>query len=482
LKTLQNIDREYHRIEVGFSTKIERHPKDQSRDSSAYPLPPPKKKMELDSKPHVFTEEEQTSHDHSLNLMGEDSIRLDPSAIPSVVSLRDVVEDTPEPDEPLSSLVVANRGHNAVFKALEQLEQLDDSLELHMEKSIVGELTNWVVAGTRKNTKTATTTTTDNQEEGAPTATSETTTTTATSTTNPFSSSEEALNAMELMGSAIPRRVCQHPFRRNDIVWVCRTCQSDETCVLCHACYKASNHEGHDVAFYHAQAGGCCDCGDPDAWDPEGFCPHHGPMAAGSAGAAAAAAGLPTGVVPRVRGLVPACGEWLVNEICRDSRVAQQRPKAAIQPSRKSNYHRSSSLPTPIPPSAETAAGEEEGGDGVASRNHHTNRRNTRSHFNASTGRASFDAMVNDLDSDTDDEMFDTDREDDDGDDNDVDQNMMMDYGHVFSPSAASTSKSRHGTTSNNNKDEELNVATTTNSGKKNVTLTSATKTWNYRS
>jgi Putative zinc finger in N-recognin (UBR box) len=45
---------------------------------------------------------------------------------------------------------------------------------------------------------------------------------------------------------------------------VCRTCQADETCVLCHSCFSQSNHDGHDVAFYHAQAGGCCDCGDPD--------------------------------------------------------------------------------------------------------------------------------------------------------------------------------------------------------------------------
>jgi hypothetical protein len=73
------------------------------------------------------------------------------------------------------------------------------------------------------------------------------------------------------LGKSCPtRRVCQHPFRRNDIVWVCRTCQSDETCVLCHDCFSHSNHEGHDVAFYHAQAGGCCDCGDADAWDPKG--------------------------------------------------------------------------------------------------------------------------------------------------------------------------------------------------------------------
>ena len=32
---------------------------------------------------------------------------------------------------------------------------------------------------------------------------------------------------------------------RNDIVWVCCTCQSDETCVLCHECFRNSNHEGH---------------------------------------------------------------------------------------------------------------------------------------------------------------------------------------------------------------------------------------------
>lgn len=90
---------------------------------------------------------------------------------------------------------------------------------------------------------------------------------------------KSGMNAKEqfhTFGSSLPKKVCQHPFKRNDIVWVCRTCQSDETCVLCHKCFENSNHEGHDVAFYHAQAGGCCDCGDPDAWDPKGFCPLHG--------------------------------------------------------------------------------------------------------------------------------------------------------------------------------------------------------------
>eukprot|EP00977_Amphora_coffeiformis_P002504 scaffold469_cov160-Amphora_coffeaeformis.AAC.9 len=79
-----------------------------------------------------------------------------------------------------------------------------------------------------------------------------------------YPDSTTALQALQVAGKAVPRRVCQHPFRKNDIVWVCRTCQADETCVLCHACFSQSHHEGHDVAFYHAQAGGCCDCGDPD--------------------------------------------------------------------------------------------------------------------------------------------------------------------------------------------------------------------------
>ena len=79
-----------------------------------------------------------------------------------------------------------------------------------------------------------------------------------------YENSTMAMKSFDALEEAVPRRVCQHPFRKNDIVWICRTCQADETCVLCHNCFSHSNHDGHDVAFYHAQAGGCCDCGDPD--------------------------------------------------------------------------------------------------------------------------------------------------------------------------------------------------------------------------
>lgn len=35
------------------------------------------------------------------------------------------------------------------------------------------------------------------------------------------------------------------------------------------------NHEGHDFVMYMSESGGCCDCGDPGSWKPEGFCPRH---------------------------------------------------------------------------------------------------------------------------------------------------------------------------------------------------------------
>ena len=41
-----------------------------------------------------------------------------------------------------------------------------------------------------------------------------------------------ARSALEDVGRREPRQVCQYVFKRNDIVWICRTCQADETCVM----------------------------------------------------------------------------------------------------------------------------------------------------------------------------------------------------------------------------------------------------------
>ena len=71
---------------------------------------------------------------------------------------------------------------------------------------------------------------------------------------------------------------CGYVFRRGDIAWNCRTCQTDATCVLCESCFRESDHEGHEVFFHRTTPGGCCDCGDVEAWDVKGMCWKHRPI------------------------------------------------------------------------------------------------------------------------------------------------------------------------------------------------------------
>ncbi|KAL7569357.1 hypothetical protein ACA910_010445 [Epithemia clementina (nom. ined.)] len=73
------------------------------------------------------------------------------------------------------------------------------------------------------------------------------------------------------------RRPCGYVFARGDIAWNCRTCQTDATCVICDDCFRQSNHEGHEVYFHRTSPGGCCDCGDVEAWKIQGCCPDHRP-------------------------------------------------------------------------------------------------------------------------------------------------------------------------------------------------------------
>ena len=57
-----------------------------------------------------------------------------------------------------------------------------------------------------------------------------------------------------------------------------RDCGLDESCVMCSQCFYATDHTNHNVSFYVAQqSGGCCDCGDQEAWKVQMRCPHHPP-------------------------------------------------------------------------------------------------------------------------------------------------------------------------------------------------------------
>ena len=76
-------------------------------------------------------------------------------------------------------------------------------------------------------------------------------------------------------------RPCGYVFKRGDIAWNCRTCQTDSTCVICDNCFRNSNHDGHEVYFHRTTPGGCCDCGDAEAWKVEGCCDSHRPQVDG---------------------------------------------------------------------------------------------------------------------------------------------------------------------------------------------------------
>ena len=70
---------------------------------------------------------------------------------------------------------------------------------------------------------------------------------------------------------------CGHVFKEDDWAYRCNNCATDPTCCVCAACFKESScHEfGHKYVFFRTSAGGCCDCGDVQAWKSEGFCTKH---------------------------------------------------------------------------------------------------------------------------------------------------------------------------------------------------------------
>jgi len=48
---------------------------------------------------------------------------------------------------------------------------------------------------------------------------------------------------------------------------------------MCYKCFHASQHLDHDTAFsISSVGGGCCDCGDPEAWTTPCTCLYHAPI------------------------------------------------------------------------------------------------------------------------------------------------------------------------------------------------------------
>ena len=117
----------------------------------------------------------------------------------------------------------------------------------------------------------------DDIYKAKPTATKTVSETTAAVLRRILEEKERSEVSKGLASPASRPRPCGYVFKRGDIAWNCRTCQADSTCVICDNCFRHSNHDGHEVYFHRTTPGGCCDCGDPEAWKSEGCCDAHRP-------------------------------------------------------------------------------------------------------------------------------------------------------------------------------------------------------------
>ena len=68
--------------------------------------------------------------------------------------------------------------------------------------------------------------------------------------------------------------VCAKVLKYGDVAWKCEDCELDPTCIICLDCFNNSDHEGHRT-WLKTNVSGCCDCGDPEAWDMKGACDTH---------------------------------------------------------------------------------------------------------------------------------------------------------------------------------------------------------------
>lgn len=70
------------------------------------------------------------------------------------------------------------------------------------------------------------------------------------------------------------RGVCAKYLKSGDVAWKCLDCQKHNSSIICKECFDNSDHTGHRVQLKR-NVGGCCDCGNPDDWDPNNYCTNH---------------------------------------------------------------------------------------------------------------------------------------------------------------------------------------------------------------
>ncbi|CAB3225335.1 unnamed protein product [Arctia plantaginis] len=114
----------------------------------------------------------------------------------------------------------------------------------------------------------------------------------------------------------LPRRstLCGRVFKQGDPAYSCRECGMDNTCVLCVECFKVSAHRHHKYKMGQSSGGGCCDCGDTEAWKRDPFCELH----AASEDDNQAEANMKPEVVERMKIVASVCLSYCLRLLTRD--------------------------------------------------------------------------------------------------------------------------------------------------------------------
>ncbi|KAF7875301.1 hypothetical protein EAF04_002473 [Stromatinia cepivora] len=128
-------------------------------------------------------------------------------------------------------------------------------------------------------------------------------------------------------------KVCGHIFKAGEATYRCKTCSSDDTCVLCSRCYDSSDHTGHMV-YVSVSLGnsGCCDCGDPEAWRLPVHCSIHTAYGPGEGEDKGKAAGLPEELVESIRMTIGRAFDYICDVIsCSPEQLRLPKSKESIQ-------------------------------------------------------------------------------------------------------------------------------------------------------
>lgn len=133
---------------------------------------------------------------------------------------------------------------------------------------------------------------------------------------------------------------CGHIFKYGEATYRCRTCTSDDTCVLCSRCFDASDHTGHLVNISNSGGNsGCCDCGDAEAFRIPVHCAIHDADMQSAAGKKKQVPTLPDELMESIRMTIGRAIDYMCDVIsCSPEQLRLQKTEETIRQDERLSY------------------------------------------------------------------------------------------------------------------------------------------------